>query len=382
MCQIKKGESFAILENNKIFYRGKTYNMKDCEIEIGSTFTQETIDIEPNEDNTKPITNKKSKKESSSMSPRPEPQKGNPRNHKEDHKNDHKVEQEEQEVANDSELDENPQQAVPQQAMPQQVVYPNMNAQGLVPQQQGVPQQQMVYTAPNGQVFYVNPQAMQQQGVPQSGVPQQQLSIPTSPNETKTETKIPEEFEMFKHFLDMSGGNVFVAIALVAGAVLFKQWKAKQDGSNDGNSQGVEQAKQELDMHKTTCDMDRQSLSMKTKQIENEIRKYAKLEDKVVRIQEELETRLVDIEERLDEVDGGINLGFSEEIENKIKELEKALKDLTRKISTSQSQLGSSIQDSGLSKAEKATKLSKVGRPSKKKEDIDVANELDEDQNT
>lgn len=377
MCHIKKGESFAILENNKIFYRGRTYDVKDCEIEIVSTFIQETIDIEPPEHDTKPIT-KKSKKESSNMSPRPEPQKGNPRHQKEDHKNDHKVEQEKQEVGNDSELDENPQQvmpqqAMPQQAMPQQVVYPNMNNQG-VPQQV-MPQQQMVYTAPNGQVFYVNHQTSQQQGLTP------QIPNPTSPIETKIETKIPEEFEMFKHFLDMSGGNVFVTIVLVVGAIFFKQWKAKQVGANNGNSQGVEQAKQEIDMHKTACDMDRQSLSMKTKQIENEIRKYAKLEDKMGKIQDELENRLAEIEERLEDVDGGINLGFFEEIENRIKELEKAFKDLTKKVSISQAQLGSSIQESALIKTEKATKLSKVGRPSKKKEDIDVSDELDNEQN-
>jgi hypothetical protein len=352
MCYIKKNDQFQILDNGLILFKNKTYSLGECkfEDEAQAPHIIEDVEVDLNDtrNNAKHETPKKepsdepkalddSKKEKSKKE-RKEKKEKKP-NVQTQEKKDDDIEVPQKEENNviipiDASINVQPSQMeldmglpvllMPQTQQPQAQVQPQAQPQAL-PQTQSqtlpamTPQQFQQWQ----QFQQLQMQQIQQQ-LPSIQLPQNvsmpQIALPnltpqglepSQPIDTTktTESHIPQEFHMLQDFIKMTGGNLYLAVALVVGVIFYKQWKINQDKKNE----------QPSDAHSQACDQERKDLGFKVRVLEDR-----------TQVLHQLEQRVQSLEESQDE--GGINIGFSEEIENRIEALEKHLKDVNKKL--------------------------------------------------
>ena len=367
MCYIKKNDQFQVLDNGMILFKNKTYALGDCKFEDESQTPNiiEEVEVDFSDTRTKPK-HDKSKKENideSNEQVLDDSKKEKTKKERKEKKEKKAIVQsnDKQDDSDASPKDEaniipqvdasintqpsqmeldmglpfnllpqttQPQPTQPTQGQPTQGQQPSQAPQQVQGQPQGVqamsPQQiqqwqqwqqmqmQMQQQMPQG-IQMPNLQMPQNLSIPQVGFPSVspqglEPSLPTDTTKT-TESQIPQEFHMLQDFLKMTGGNLYLAVALVIGVIFYKQWKVNQDKKNE----------QPSDAHSQSCDQERKDLSFKVRVLEDRTQTVHQLEKRIQELEDSKE-------------EGGINLGFSEEIEEKIESLEKQLKEVNKKL--------------------------------------------------
>ncbi len=305
MCYIKKGEAYQILSNGFVVYKNKSYPLSDCSFEEATQASSvQEIEIDPQDSKSDKAADSKTEKSDSKKEQKP--------------KRDKKVSQNQ---AN-QQPDQNHQSKPDDQP---ELLTQTESDMPPIPQAQPVPQQPLNIQIPNAQQVLTPQQFLQFQQLQQQMLQQQQaIQVDTQPQTTPTlplpaiipptptdktqaqPTHIPEELKMLQDFMHLTGGNIFLAIALVAAALFFKQWKAKNESSNDRN---------QLDAHSSACDLERRDLSAKLSNVEAKLNRLDSLDERI---------------EALEDSDQDIQIGFSDEIEKRILSLEKQFKDIQR----------------------------------------------------
>jgi hypothetical protein len=362
MCYIKKNDQFQVLDNGMILFKNKTYALGDCKFEDESQTPNiiEEVEVDFSETRTKPKPDK-SKQENVEESSeqvlgdsKKEKQKKERKDKKDkkpivqpnDKQNDESSQEDEAQTVTqaDASINTQPSQMeldmglpftlMPQTTQPQPTQgQPTQNSQQVQqqPQSNQMPTPQQIQQWQQWQQMQMQMQQQMPQGIqmpnlqlpPNLSIPQ--VGIPSVNNQglaqtvdtTKTtESHIPQEFNMLQDFMKLTGGNLYLAVALVIGVIFYKQWKVNQDKNDD----------QPSDAHSQSCDQDRKDIAIKIRV----------LEDRTQTMQQ-LEKRIQGLEEAQDE--GGINIGFSEEIEEKIESLEKQLKEVNKKLNQANSNI-------------------------------------------
>jgi hypothetical protein len=307
MCYIKKGEAYQILSNGFVVYKNKSYPLSDCTFEDSNPSSSSVQEIEVDQTDKPDSSNKNdknvqdSKIDKSELKKEPKPKK------------EKKVSQpvqaehhdEQPALINDqTETDMPP---IPQAPQPSGLNVQIPNAQQILTPQQLLQLQQLQQQFAAQQAL----QAQQQQVIPQQvpAIPQPAVSTSnTVPGDKpKSEIQVPEELKMLQDFMHLTGGNIFVAVALLAAALFYKQWKAKNEGKSD-NSQ--------IDAHTSVCDLERKDISAKVSALDSKLQKLQALEERISSLEENSEQ--------------DINLGFSEEIEERMNVIEKHIKDISK----------------------------------------------------
>lgn len=177
----------------------------------------------------------------------------------------------------------------------------------------------------------------QSQAIPATPAP---VAPQQNTSETTTEVPksiVPEELHLFKQMMELTGGNAIVAILLVGAFVYMKFLKGNLPGQKAVEEKNEEQD-QKISEHSDACDSDRRDLSSRVAQLEAKISLVdtkaikttnATLEAKARKITE-LDNRVSDLEEHLE---NGLDLGLSDEAEQRIASLEKQIKALAKNSS-------------------------------------------------
>jgi hypothetical protein len=223
----------------------------------------------------------------------------------------------------------------------QQPATQNLNV--MVPNAQQVLTPQQLLQLQQLQLQYQQQQMLQQQtaqpSIPTPIAPTTAQAPAVTTEKTQSEIHIPEELKMLQDFMHMTGGNVFVAAALVAAALFYKQWKAKNDGKTD-NSQ--------LDAHTTACDLERKDLASKLAGLDSKAQKINELENRLGALEEDSER--------------DINLGFSDEIEERLNSIEKQLKELGKAYSSFERRISTAKEPAVPNEVEASDNTSTVKR--------------------
>jgi hypothetical protein len=302
MCFIKKGEQYQILSNGFVVYKNKSYSLADCTFEDTDQTPSSVQEIEVDSQNNVPSEVKKDKSDlKKEQKPKREKKVAQPHPQDENGASD----QQQDDNSSSTSKTEHDMPPIPQVQQP----VGNLNIQ--VPNAQQVLTPQQLLQLQQLQLQLQQQQMLQgQQAVQPSSQPIPVPSIIPSADPKDTTTtgiQVPEELKMLQDFMHLTGGNMFLAIALVAAALFYKQWKAKNEGKTD-NSQ--------IDAHTSVCDLERKDLSSKIASIEAKTQKLKEIEEKITAIEEDM--------------DRDINLGFSDEIEERLLDVEKQLRDITK----------------------------------------------------
>ena len=323
MCYITQDDidngKVIFLENGSLKFQGKVHKKGECEFEEGISFPQkmQEVDTTPTE-NTEVKPKKKPK-------PQPQPSEVAPK----------KVAPKQLEQTEE----ESPSEPTPKEdQMPTPV---------LAPQDSNVASPSNTTTAPAPQMSQEQLQLLlqtlvqqnQQHAQPLQAQQPQHIPIqplqPSAPQTLNTEVKkdvIPEELHLFKQLMELTGGNALVAVLLVAVVVYMKFLKGKTIG-NEQNEQKNQEQDEKIGEHTDVCDADRQNLSRLVSQVEAKVTtidtKIAKLVsfDEKHRKLQDLDQRVTSLEESLE---NGLDLGLSDEVENRLQTIEKQLKALSK----------------------------------------------------
>lgn len=348
MCRITQEDidsgAVIVLNNGlrfKIKASGKVYQKDDCELEDDLDISTPHKMHDEGEE-TPPSKQKKEKKQKNSATSHPK-------------KQDHQIPSEEEtpsdkteELIDDKEMidmglpvlapqDSNGGSA-PTTITPEQM---NLLLQTLGKMQQPQPQPQIQPQAPAVATTPV------QQATPSKD------ALPGLTTEIQ-KTAIPEELHLFKQFMELTGGNALVAVLLVGIFVYMKFLKG-----NVANNQASEEKNKEQDErigeHTDVCDTERKELNQRVSHVEGKLAtvdsklvKVSSLEDKNRKILE-LDKRLSELEEHLE---NGLELSLSDEVEHRLSNLEKQIKNLAKDHGTKEvSGTKASTQTTTLKKA-------------------------------
>jgi hypothetical protein len=290
------------LENGNIKFKGHVYKEEDCD------FSDLTLPQKMQDEESPKVKKEKKQKKVKHQEPV-----------------DHKV-QDDEELPEQSDVKEMSDMGLPVQAPQDGVTAAPAPTPAMTPEQMQALFQMMAKAQ------------AQAQAQPVTAVPAPVTPVhPSAPGETTTEipkSVVPEELHLFKQMLELTGGNAIVAILLVAAFVYMKFLKGNLPGQKAVEEKNEEQD-EKISEHTDACDADRRDLSTRVAQLEAKISLVdtksikttnAALEAKAKKITE-LDNRLSDLEEHLE---SGLDLGLSDEAEQRLSSLEKQIKALSK----------------------------------------------------
>ncbi len=344
MCYITQEDidngSVVFLENGSLKFQGKTYRKNECELEEGISFPQKMEELEaPRQASTVEPKQKKEKKQKAQGSEHPR-------------KLEHKAQPQEdapEEKTEEPSKDDTmtapllaPQDTVGSTSTTAQPSSPQMSPEQLQLLLQTLVQQAQPHSQPQAQVH--------------ASQPAQPLTIPTPAQPTGTELQknaVPEELHLFKQFMELTGGNALVALLLVVAVVYMKFLRGKSFSIERSEEKNKEQD-EKIEEHTDACDSDRQQLTSRISQAEA---KLSGLETKMIKLNtpEDRTKRLIELEKRIaileESLENGLDLGLSDEVEERLAELEKQLK-----------QLGKPSVSTKTSPSKKSTRVNKAAQ--------------------